>query len=348
MPVDAGMTFQIGERTVGAECPCFVIAEAGVNHNGDLRLAHQLIDTAADAGADAVKFQTFDPAALVSDDASAAPYQQSAGAIAQRQMLDALVLPKNAWPALATHAADAGLVFMSTAFDVGSLALLLELHVQALKIPSGEVDHLELVTATAACGVPVIVSTGLATLDEVAAAVDAASAAPGVAVLHCVTAYPARVESSNLRCIQTMAARFRRPVGWSDHTLGYQSAVAAIALGASILEKHFTMDRSLPGPDHSASADPAELRQYIAAVRAVQTGLGDGIKRPSAAELENRVFVRRSHHAARELHPGDVLRKEDTRLLRPATGIPPAVSVCGRTVTRTILAGEPVTADDLQ
>ena len=338
---------RVGERLVGRGRPCFVIAEAGVNHNGDVKRAHELIDLAADCGADAVKFQTFDPAALVSVAADAAPYQRKRGGDSQRAMLDALVLPAWAWRELADHAAERGLVFTSTAFDSVSLDLLLEIGVQMLKVPSGELDHLAYIEETASKGLPLILSTGLGNMNEVVAAYEAASAAPGVAILHCVTAYPAPVASSNLRAIATMAERFGVPVGWSDHTQSYITAVAAVALGASILEKHVTTDHELPGPDHAASSDPGEFAAYVAAVRAVETGLGDGVKRPTGAEEENRVYARRSFHAARVLQPGDTIAERDVHLLRPATGLPPSTEVVGRVVRRAVDAGQPLTAEDL-
>jgi N-acetylneuraminate synthase/N,N'-diacetyllegionaminate synthase len=263
-------------------------------------------------------------------------------------MLERLVLPDAAWPELAAHAAERGLLFLSTAFDTTSLDLLVSLGVPALKVPSGELDNLALIAEVAARGLPVIVSTGLGTMDEVAAAVEAAGAAPGLALLHCVTAYPAPVEASNLRAMAAMAERFGRPVGWSDHTEGAVSAITAVALGASILEKHFTTDKSRPGPDHAASAEPDELTAYVAAVRAAGSSLGDGVKRPTAVEMENLRFARRSYHAVRDLEPGETVVPGDVRLLRPATGLPPSAEVVGRVVARPVAAGRALTAEDLR
>ena len=344
----AAANLAIGPRSVGGGNPCFVIAEAGVNHNGDPALAHRLVDVAAEAAADAVKFQTFRPEGLVSGAAGAAPYQRRRGAATQRQMLQALTLPEPVWPELADHAEERGLLFLSTAFDTASLELLLAVGVLALKVPSGELDNLLFIRDLAGRGLPLVISTGLGTMDEVSAAVAAAAAAPGLALLHCVTAYPAPVESSNLRAMATLAERFHVPVGWSDHTEGSVSAVAAVALGASILEKHFTTDRTLPGPDHAASADPNDLAAYVATVRAAEASLGDGVKRPSAAELENLRFARRSYHAARDLRPGEVLGERDVELLRPATGLPPSAEVVGRVVARAVVAGQPMTEEDLR
>ena len=339
----------IGNRSVGPGHPCLVIAEAGVNHNGDLDRAHDLVEAAADSGADAVKFQTFRAAELVAEDADPAPYQQERGASSQRSMLESLQLPSSAWSELADHAAQRGLLFLSTAFDDESVDTLLEIGVPALKVPSGELDNLEWVAHLAGRGLPLIVSTGLATLDEVAAAVDAARGAPGLALLHCVTAYPAPTAACNLRAISTLMERFALPVGWSDHTdEAAVTAVVAVALGASILEKHLTMDRNLSGPDHAASADPQGFASYVAAVRAAQACLGDGIKAPVEAEMENRIFARRSYHATRDLEPGDVVAKADVRLLRPATGLAPSVRVVGRVITRPVAAGRSLTAEDIE
>lgn len=337
----------LGERRLGSGHPCFVIAEAGVNHDGDVALAHRLVEVGAAAGADAVKFQTFRPEALVSATAAAAPYQRRRGAGSQRQMLDALTLPAGAWRELSSHARELGLVFLSTAFDVASLDLLLELGVEALKVPSGELDNLPFIRQLARHGLPLLVSTGMGTLDEVAAAVDAAAEAPGLALLHCVTAYPAPVDSSNLRAIRTMTERFAVPVGWSDHTEGSVTAVAAVALGASLLEKHVTVDRSRPGPDHAASSDPEQLAAYVAAVRAAEASLGDGAKRPAEAELENLRHARRSWHALRDLRPGDAVSAADVALLRPASGLPPGAAVVGRVVARPIAAGQAIGPEDL-
>lgn len=339
--------FSIGDRHVGEGAACFIVAEAGVNHNGSLRIAHQLIDLAVQCAADAVKFQTFDPSALVSVSAAAAPYQHRSGARSQRALLDSLVLPRNAWKELARHAADVGIVFLSTAFDYGSLELLLEAGVRALKVPSGELDHLEFITALASYGVPLIMSTGLATLDEVNAAIDAARAAPAVAILHCVTAYPAPLESCNLRAMVTMADRFGVPVGWSDHTEGSTSAVAAVALGAKLLEKHLTIDRNMTGPDHAASEDLRSMTAYVRTVRAVEAALGNGTKQPNPAELENRFFARRSYHAKRDLDQGVIISREDVVLLRPADGLPPGTNLVGLSLARFVAQGAPVTANDI-
>jgi N-acetylneuraminate synthase/N,N'-diacetyllegionaminate synthase len=334
-------------RTVGPGAPCYVIAEAGVNHNGDTALAHRLVDVAAAAGADAIKFQAFDPEAVVSYGAAAAPYQERRGATSQLELLKALTLPTVAWPDLTSHAHDAGLQFLCTAFDLASLDVVASLDVPAFKVPSGEIDNLPFLHELASRGRPLLISTGTATLDEVAVAVDATRSAPAICLLHCVTSYPAPVEASNLRAIVSMRDHFDVPVGWSDHTLGAVSAIAAVALGAAVLEKHITVDRGLPGPDHAASADPAEFAEYTRSVRAAEAAVGDGVKRPTADEVDNIVHVRRSLHAARDLRPGERLAADAVALLRPATGLPPSTDVAGLVVVRDVPAGAPIMPDDV-
>lgn len=339
---------QVEGRLIGPGQPCFVIAEVGVNHNGDAALAHRLVDVAAEAGADAVKFQTFEPDLLVTPDAEAAPYQTRAtGADSQRRMLESLVLPVGAWAELAVHARARGLVFLSTAFDLPSADLLGELGLPAFKVPSGELTNLPFLRALAARGLPLLVSTGMSTLEEVALALQAAAAAPAVCLFHCVSAYPAPEADANLRAIATLRERFAVPVGWSDHSGDAVTAVAAVALGAALLEKHITLDRTMPGPDHAASSDPEQFAAYLSAVRTTEAALGDGVKRPRPSEEENRVHARRGLHAARALRTGDALNAADVVALRPATGLSPGTALDGLRVVRDVPAGAPLRAADI-
>jgi N,N'-diacetyllegionaminate synthase len=319
----------IGARTIGEGHPCFLIAEAGVNHNGDASLAHRLVDVAADAGADAVKFQTFDPELLVSPLARKAEYQaaNTGSSETQLDMLRRLVLPREALAPLAAHAAERGLLFLSTPFDESSADLLEGLGMAAFKVPSGEVTNHPLVAHVAAKGRPVLMSTGMSTLAEVAEAVQVVRdhGDPPLALFHCVTSYPTAAADCNLRAMGAMKAAFGVPVGWSDHTDGIKVSLAAVAAGASLLEKHFTLDRGLPGPDHLASLEPGELAALVKAVREVESALGDGVKRPAASEQANAAVVRRSLHASRPLPAGHVLRAEDLVVLRPGTGLPPSL-----------------------
>jgi N-acetylneuraminate synthase/N,N'-diacetyllegionaminate synthase len=339
---------EIGGRALPSPGEVYVIAEAGVNHDGDVDLAHRLVDVAAAAGADAVKFQTFDPAKLVSGTAASTPYQQrSGGAPDQRSLLEALTLPRSAWAELRDHATQAGTTFLSTPFDLDSAELLVGLGLPALKVSSGELTNLPYLRAVADLGVTVLVSTGMGDADEVAAAVEACAAAPGLVLFHCVSAYPAPVDECNLRVIPALAERHGVPVGWSDHTPGLTTALGAVALGAAVLEKHFTTDRTRPGPDHQASLEPDELADYVAQSKALARALGDGVKRRMPSEVENAALVRRSWHAAVDLAVGTRLADSDLALLRPEGGVHPAVDLRGRVVVRPVVAGSPVTDDDL-
>lgn len=325
-----------------------VIAEAGVNHNGSEELAHQLIDVAVESCAQAVKFQTFDPAALTSAAAQATPYQlERSGASDQQALLSNLTLPTSAWKRLKDHAESVDVHFLSTPFDLGSARVLVDLGVQGLKVSSGELTNLPMLAALSEFGLPLLVSTGMGDAAEVAAAVDACSAAPQLVLFHCVSAYPAPLAECNLRAIPAMQADHQVPVGWSDHTLGTASAIAAVTLGARVVEKHFTTDSTLEGPDHLASLEPAQLADYVAVLRALPAALGDGVKRRMPAEEENAPHVRRSWHVVRDLEPGAVLTEQDITALRPESGLRPDITIVGRALARPLRAGEPVTADAL-
>lgn len=342
-------TVRIGTLELPREGEVVVIAEAGVNHDGDPELAHRLVDVAADAGADAVKFQTFDPSRLVSAGADAAPYQRARGAAAdQRSLLESLTLPSSVWAELRDHATERGTLFLSTPFDLGSAELLVGLGVPGLKVSSGELTNTPFLRELAALGVPLLVSTGMGSAAEVADAVEACAEAPGTVLFHCVSAYPAPLEQCNLRAIPQMAQTHGVPVGWSDHTTGPTSALGAVALGAAVLEKHVTTDRMRPGPDHAASLEPDALAAYVDRCRALARALGDGIKRRVPAEEENAHLVRRSWHAARHLAAGAVLTADDIVLLRPEGGAAPSEVLVGRTVRSAVEAGAPVRPDDLE
>lgn len=338
----------IGTHQLGGPIP-FVIAEAGVNHDGDVAKAHELIDVAARSGAGSVKFQTFEASSLVSEDASSTPYQQRAtGSASQSAMLQALSLPREAWLELSDHARESGLLFLSTPFDLASADLLLELGVPALKVPSGELTNLGFIRRLAALGVPLLISTGMGSHDEVGAALDAAVQAPGRALFHCVSAYPAPAEDCNLQAIPAMAEAFDVPVGWSDHTLGSTAAVASAALGARIFEKHFTLDKTAPGPDHAASMEPDELAAYVRDVDLAVRMLGDGRKRRMPSEEENAPLVRRSWHLRHDVPAGHALTADDVVALRPESGVPASVDVVGRVTTRAVGAGQVLEPDAVE
>ncbi|TFZ04074.1 N-acetylneuraminate synthase family protein [Ramlibacter humi] len=313
----------------------FVIAEAGVNHNGDPQLAIALADAARAAGADAVKFQTFRAEDVVTASAPTADYQRTnTGATSQFEMVKALELSDEGHRQVAAHCARIGIEFFSTPFSVHAVDQLVALGVRRIKLPSGELTHRQLLEKAASTGLPLLLSSGMATLDEVRTAVGwiqgvwarsgAPKAQPALALLHCTSAYPAPAEALNLRAIGALAAAFPgTPVGYSDHSQGPEAALASIALGATVIEKHLTVDKSLPGPDHVASADPGEFAVMVRAIRTLEPMLGDGIKRPHPVEENTRAVARRSVVSTRDLPAGHVLQAADLALRRPGTGIAP-------------------------
>lgn len=338
----------------------FFIAEAGVNHNGCLNLAEKLVDVAAQAGADAVKFQTFKASETVVSGAATVSYQKRATAYDdQFQLLKALELSADDHRVLRARCDARGIEFMSTAFDIDSAHLLRDLGVQRLKVPSGELTNLPFLKALASLGLPMILSTGMGTLKEVEVAVAAIAEAKGkpiadlggdLAILHCTSAYPAPDQALNLRAIQTLAAHFGLPVGYSDHSGGTIAAMLAVALGSTFYEKHFTLDRKMEGPDHAASLEPNELTSLVAAMRKASGMLGDGVKVPQPCEKEARQLVRRSLVAARDLPAGHMLTAKDICILRPEGGLPPADlnRVIGATLVVERSAGLPLRAEDLE
>jgi N-acetylneuraminate synthase/N,N'-diacetyllegionaminate synthase len=338
--------FVVSGRAIGSGGPVFIVAEAGVNHNGDPELARRLVEAAADCGADAVKFQTFTVDALLTREAPKAGYQvETTGAgESQRDMLARLELGAGLLAELRDLAAKRGLVFFSAPFDEASADALEALDVALFKVPSGEITNLPLLQHVAAKGRPMIVSTGMASLDEVGEAVAAIRAAgdPPLALLHCLSAYPAPPGEVNLRAMDSLAARFGCPVGFSDHTLGLEIALAAVARGASIVEKHLTLDTSLPGPDHRASLAPPEFTAMVKGIRAVQSALGDGVKRAMPSEIDTRRVARKSLVAARPLGAGHRITAADVRSKRPGTGISPAElpRVLGLPLRRDLAADE--------
>lgn len=344
----------IGGRLIGPSHPCLVIAEAGVNHNGDLDMARRMIDAAADAGADAVKFQTFKTELVMVRDTPKAEYQKANDGDegTMFDMVKRLELEMAAFDVLAEHCRQAGVMFMSTAFDPVSLDHIAALNPPALKWPSGEIDNLPLLRQGAAKGLPVILSSGMAGLAEIEAAMAAleAGGCHDIVLLHCVSNYPAASADLNLRTIPALAAAFGVPVGFSDHSVGNSAALAARALGMCVLEKHFTLDRTLPGPDHLASIEPAELKTLIRDLRDVEAALGDGVKRMRASEANTRAVARRSLHSARALPEGAVLEATDLVPLRPGGGISPmhVDLVVGRRLARPLAAGSMIDWRDIR
>lgn len=338
-------SFAIADRPIGPGFRCFFIAEAGVNHDGDLPRALALVDVAAEAGADAVKFQTFDADRLATRDAPKAAYQieDEREHESQYEMLARLQLSADDHRAIMRHSEKRGILFLSTPFDEESANLLQELGVQAFKTPSGELTNLAYLAHIARFGKPMIMSTGMATLGQVESAVDAVADAGGkqLAILHCVSNYPAAVDDVNLRAMETLANAFRVPVGYSDHTLGLEIALAAVALGACVIEKHYTLDRAAAGPDHRSSLEPAELGALVAGIRAVEAALGDGRKVPASRESSTADVARKSLVAARNIEAGEVLCADDVVVKRPGTGLSPVLraQIVGRRARISIAAG---------
>lgn len=307
--------------------PVLIIAEAGVNHNGDLDIARRLIDAAARAGADAVKFQTFRANEIVTAGAQKAEYQKQTSEAdeSQLEMLRRLELDEAAHRVLAAHCRERGIEFLSTPFDAHSLDMLLGMGVRIIKIPSGEITNLPYLRHAGAKGRPVILSTGMATLAEIRDAVAAleAAGAPRTAItlLHCNTQYPTPFEDANLLAVHTLAREFPNcPAGYSDHTAGIACPIAAAALGARVIEKHFTLDRTMPGPDHAASIVPDELTAMVGAIREIELALGTGIKEPSDSERANIGIARRYLVATRPIRRGEPLDATNVAAKRTGTG----------------------------
>lgn len=325
-----------------------VIAEAGVNHDGNLERAKRLIDAAAEAGADLVKFQTFNADQLVTATAGKAAYQaaRSGADESQQAMLRRLQLTPAMHRELQAHCLLRRIGFFSTGFDLASLDLLAELGLERFKIPSGEITNLPYLRHIGRLGKPLILSTGMSTLAEVAAALAALEAAGtsrrDVTVLHCNTEYPTPMPDVNLRAMLAIRDAFGVEVGYSDHTLGIEVAIAAVALGATVIEKHFTLDRTLPGPDHAASLEPVELAAMVRAIRNIEAALGDGIKRPSASELPNRAHVRKSLVAAHAIRRGEAFTAANLGVKRPGSGVSPMRfdEVIGRAAPRDFTTDE--------
>ena len=306
-----------------------IIAEAGVNHNGDMALAKQLIDVAADAGTDLVKFQTFNADRQVTQAAAKANYQlqQTDQAETQHAMLRRLELSEAMHHALIAHCATRGIGFFSTGFDIPSLDLLRGLGQTLFKIPSGEITNLPYLRHVGQWGGPLILSTGMATLGDIEAALDvlvrSGTALSAITVLHCTTEYPTPMVDVNLRAMLGIQTALGVAVGYSDHTPGIEVATAAVALGATVIEKHFTLSRTLPGPDHQASLEPAELAAMVRAIRNIEVALGDGVKRISDSEAKNRPIARKSLVASRAIRQGERFSADNLTAKRPGSGLSP-------------------------
>lgn len=332
---------------------CFVIGEIGVNHNGSLELAKRLIDVAVKAGADAVKFQTFSAERLVTRTARKADYQSRNHQVDESQfdMLKRLELSESDLRACKSYCDEHGIVFLSTPFDEQAADLLEDVGVSGFKISSGDLTNLPLLSHIAAKGLPMIISTGMATMGDIEDAVTAIqeAGAPPLAILHCVSDYPAAPEEANLAAMDTIAQAFGHVVGWSDHTLGDAVSLASVARGARFLEKHYTLDTAMEGPDHRASLDPDEFTALLSKIRTVETAIGDGVKRPQASERATAEVARRSIVAADDIAAGTVIDGSHLVMKRPGTGLMPKHHgwVVGRVAARDIAADTLIELGDL-
>lgn len=306
-----------------------IIAEAGVNHNGNLDMAMEMVRVAREAGADYVKFQTAIPSEVISSIAPKAAYQEetTGSGESQLEMCRRIHLPLSDYALLARECDRQGIGFMSTPFDMPSIDALIPLHMDWWKIPSGEVTNLPYLRRIASLRQPVILSTGMSTLEEVRTAVkvltDGGVDPRKIALLHCNTQYPTPMQDVNLRAMDSLRALTQGPVGYSDHTRGIEVPIAAVAMGAQIIEKHFTLDKSLPGPDHRASLDPAELKAMVSGIRNIELAMGSPVKAPSPSETPNIVVARRSIVAARDIKAGELFTQENVTVKRPGGGISP-------------------------
>lgn len=320
---------KIGDRMVGESSSCCVIAEAGVNHNGDMGLAHQLIDSVKAVGADAIKFQSYFTEDLITSHAVKAAYQiaTTGEAASQYGMLKALELTADEQAELKEHCDRIGVLYLCTPYDSASVELLDRLDVAAYKVASTDTTNIPLLRQIASKGRPVLLSTGMSTLEEVQLAMNTlrGEGLDGrIILLQCTSEYPAPIDEVNLRSMNTMREACRCPVGFSDHTAGLGASPWAVAMGACVIEKHFTLDRSLPGPDHRASLEPSEMAELVSTIRRVELALGDGIKRPMPSELRNKPVMQKSVVTRRPLPAGHVFQAEDLTCKRPATGLSPA------------------------
>lgn len=321
------MKIRIADKIIGEGETCFIIAEAGVNHNGDMGLAIKLIDAAKECGADAVKFQSFTTENLVSDDSPKAEYQKQTTdpEESQYEMLKKLELGKEDFKTLIEHANKRGIIFLSTPYDEYNADMLEELKVSAFKVASCDITNTPLLKHIAKKGKPMIISTGMSTLEEVKDAVDVIKEESNekIILLHCVTNYPTKLEDVNLRAMITLRDTFQLPVGYSDHTEGTVAPLAAVTLGAAIIEKHFTLNRTFPGPDHSASLEPREFKIMIQNIKKIESCLGSPIKQPTPVEKENLKTMRRSIVAKVDIPMGVIITKDMLSTKRPGTGLPP-------------------------
>lgn len=339
-------------ETAEALGSCELIAEAGINHNGDVETAKEMVDVAAEAGVDVVKFQTFDPDEVVTEETEKAEYQKRSASANQHEMLSRVVLTEDEHVELLEHCRARSVEFMSTAYDLNSVALLERVGVQRHKVASADIVNRPLLEAITATGKPLILSTGMATLGEIDRAVTLLreTGCPDLTLLHCVSCYPAEPSQVNMRFMETLETAFGVPVGFSDHTVGTALPIMAASRGATAIEKHFTLDRGMNGPDHFASLEPDELVDVVEGVRAVEQAMGDTPRDFSEGERQNVRPMRRSLHLRRDVEAGQTLDRDDLKVVRPFEGIDPWAidDVVGRSLAIDRSANDPLTWTDLQ
>lgn len=350
----ADSEIEIAGKKVGHGHPCFIIAEAGVNHNGDLELAFQLIRAAVDAGADAIKFQSYKTEDVVIPEAPKAEYQKrlTDSSETQYQMIQRFELSPQMHSEIISRCKQEGIPFLSSPFDEGSVELLNKLQIPAFKIPSGEITNLPLLTLVASKSKPIIISTGMAYLSEVEIAIRTIKTAGNddYVILHCTSNYPAEAKDINLEAMRTMRSAFSAPVGYSDHTPGIEIPLAAVAMGACVIEKHLTLDNNMPGPDHAASLEPREFAAMVKGIRIVESARGHGRKEPVPSELSTAEVARKSLVSARDIEAGVTLTRQLIGIKRPGTGLQPAMrpDLVGRTAKVHIPANSIITLDMLE
>lgn len=352
--MDKLTSIQIKSKKINQESPVFIIAEIGVNHNGDRKLAIELIEKAKQAGADCVKFQTFKADQVVLKDAPKAAYQlkTTSPSESQIQMLKKLELSFDDYRQIIEKCNHLDIIFMSTPYNYPDVDFLETLDVPAFKIASGQIIEHTFLEYIAKKGKPIFLSTGMATLSEVDDAVKTIlkTGNKDLILFQCTTNYPSRLEDANLLAMKTMKRCFQLPIGYSDHTQGYTASIASVALGARVIEKHFTLDKALPGPDHSTSANPEEFKELVGFIRETELVLGNGIKQPSEIEIVNAIGMRRSIVARVQINKGEVLSREMLTFKRPSTGINPSLiqQMLGRKARRNIDQDEMLDWDDIQ
>lgn len=331
----------------------YVIAEAGVNHNGSVKNAFKMIDCAKECGCDCIKFQTFKVDALVTSNAPKADYQMrnTNGSNTQFEMLKSLELNDREFEELKAHCDEIGIEFMSTPFDIESVDVLEKIGVTRYKISSGDINNKQLLQYVAKTGKSMVVSTGMSTIEEVTKAVDWIEQVGNhqITLLHCTSNYPTSYDEVNMKAMQTLQQKFGYPIGYSDHTKGDLASIVAVAMGATVIEKHFTLDKNMEGPDHKASLNVEELKEMVDDIRAVETIMGNGVKQPMKSELNTRIVARKSVVLAHNIQKGEILKKEDLVLKRPGNGLAPEYldELIGKVLVRDMKAEEMITWKDV-